>query len=204
MTGSPQGETIRVETLTGDALARAIDSLAALRIAVFRAYPYLYDGDAAYERAYLAAYVESPGAVVIGAYDGDALIGAATAAPMEDHAAEFAAPFESRGFDLTTILYCGESVLLPAYRGRGLGHAFFDGREAHGRALGRTYSAFCAVIRPADHPLRPADYAPLDPFWRKRGYAPLEGVTADFRWKDLDEAAESAKSMQFWMKSLDA
>ena len=202
MTGSPQGETIRVETLTGDALARAIDSLAALRIAVFRAYPYLYDGDAAYERAYLAAYIASPGAVVIGAYDGDALIGAATAAPMEDHAAAFAAPFESRGFDLKTILYCGESVLLPAYRGRGLGHAFFDGREAHGRMLGRRYSAFCAVIRPGDHPLRPADHAPLDPFWRRRGYAPLAGVTAEMRWKDVGEAEETGKAMQFWMRGL--
>ena len=202
MTGSPQGETIRVETLTGDALARAIDSLARLRIAVFRAFPYLYDGDAGYERAYLAAYVESPGAVVIGAYDGTALIGAATAAPMEDHAAEFAAPFESRGFDPKTILYCGESVLLPAYRGRGLGHAFFAGREAHGRALGRRYSAFCAVIRPEDHVQRPVNYAPLDPFWRKRGYAPLDGVTARMRWKDVGEAEETGKAMQFWMKGL--
>jgi len=202
MTGAPQGETIRVETLTGDALARAIDSLARLRIAVFRAFPYLYDGDAGYERAYLAAYVESPGAVVIGAYDGTALIGAATAAPMEDHAAEFAAPFESRGFDPKTILYCGESVLLPAYRGRGLGHAFFDGREAHGRTLGRRYSAFCAVIRPEDHVQRPVNYAPLDPFWRKRGYAPLDGVTARMRWKDVGEAEETGKAMQFWMKGL--
>ena len=202
MTASPQGESIRVETLTGDALARAIDPLGALRIAVFRAYPYLYDGEATYERDYLAAYAASPGAVVIGAYDGDSLIGAATAAPMEDHDAGFAAPFEARGLDRKTILYCGESVLLPAYRGRGLGHEFFDRREAHGRALGRIRSAFCAVIRPAGHPLRPADYAPLDPFWRQRGYAPLDGVTAEMRWKDVDAAQETAKPMQFWMKDL--
>ena len=202
MTAAPLGEAIRVETLTGDGLARAVEPLGALRIAVFRAFPYLYDGDAAYERDYLAAYAASPGAVVIGAYDGDALIGAATAAPMEDHAAAFAAPFESRGFDLKTIFYCGESVLLPAYRGRGLGHEFFNRREAHGRALGRTHCAFCAVIRPDDHPRRPADHAPLDPFWRKRGYAPLDGVTAEMRWKDIGAAQETAKPMQFWMKRL--
>ena len=202
MEGSPQGEPIRVETLTGRALVQSIDALAALRISVFRAFPYLYDGDAAYERDYLNAYAASRDAVVIGAFDGDILIGAATAAPMEDHAQAFATPFEARGHDLSDILYFGESVLLPAYRGRGLGHAFFDGREAHARALGRSFAAFCAVIRPEDHPSRPADYAALDPFWRKRGYAPLEGVTADFPWRDIGEAAETSKPMQFWMKAL--
>ena len=40
---------IRVERLTGAALAAALPDVARLRIAVFRAYPYLYDGDAAYE-----------------------------------------------------------------------------------------------------------------------------------------------------------
>lgn len=202
MAASPPGEAIRVETLTGEALAARIDALAALRIAVFRAFPYLYDGDAAYERDYLRAYAESAGAVVIGAFDGDRLVGAATAAPMEDHADAFAAPFEARGHDLTDILYFGESVLLPDYRGHGIGHAFFDGREAHARALGRHYATFCAVIRPPDHPLRPADYAPLDPFWQKRGYAPLDGVTTGFSWKDIGEPEETEKQMQFWMKGL--
>lgn len=193
---------IRIAALTGAALAARIDDLARLRIAVFRAFPYLYDGDEAYERNYLKAYADSRDAVAIGAFDGDALIGAATAAPMEDHAAEFAAPFAARGHDLSDILYFGESVLLPGYRGHGIGHGFFDGREAHARALGRRHAAFCAVVRPADHRARPADYSPLDPFWRKRGYAPLEGVIADFSWRDLGESAETPKPMQFWMKRL--
>lgn len=194
--------TIRVEPLTGEALAAALPDVAKLRIAVFRAFPYLYDGDLAYEEGYLAKYAASPGAVVVGAFDGPRLIGAATAAPMEDHAAEFAAPFAERGHDLSEILYCGESVLLPEYRGRGIGHAFFDHREARGRELGRRYSCFCAVIRPAGHPLRPADYAPLDPFWRKRGYAKIEGLTATFPWKDLGDKLATEKPMQFWMREL--
>jgi GNAT superfamily N-acetyltransferase len=194
--------TIRVEPLTGEALAAALPQVASLRIAVFRAFPYLYDGDLAYEEGYLARYATSPGAVVVGAFDDARLIGAATAAPMEDHAAEFAAPFAARGYDLTEILYCGESVLLPEYRGQGIDHAFFDHREARGRELGRRYSCFCAVIRSADHPLRPADYAPLDPFWRKRGYAKVDGLTATFPWKDLDDTLATEKPMQFWMREL--
>ena len=130
------------------------------------------------------------------------MIGAATGAPMEHHAEDFAAAFADRPEPLSDIFYCAESVLLPAYRGHGLGHAFFDGREAHARTLGRRWSAFCSVIRPADHPARPADYRPLDGFWRKRGYQPLPGVVARFAWKDVGETAETDKPLQFWMKPL--
>ena len=192
---------IQTRILTGNAVGEVLDDLARLRIAVFRDWPYLYDGDVAYERDYLTAY-QSPGAVVVAAYDGARMVGAATGAPMEDHAKDFAAAFAARPEPLEQIFYCAESVLLPDYRGHGLGHAFFDGREAQGRALGRRYSAFCSVIRPADHPLRPADYRPLNGFWRKRGYAPLPGVIAGFDWKDIDAPAQTRKELQFWMKPL--
>ena len=193
---------IRVEPLTGPALDAALDDVARLRIAVFRDWPYLYDGDAAYERRYLESYRLSPGAIVVGAFDGETLIGAATGTPMTDHADEFAAAFEGTDLDLSTIFYCAESVLLPAYRGQRLGHAFFDRREAHARALGYTRTAFCGVQRPADHPLRPAAYRPLDAFWRKRGYAPLPGVVAQFRWKDIDQSGETDHPLQFWLRAL--
>ena len=192
---------IRTETLTGAAVTAVLDDLARLRISVFRDWPYLYDGDLEYERNYLRAY-ESPGAVVVAAWDGGRMIGAATGAPMEDHADDFAAAFAGRPEPLDQIFYCAESVLLPEYRGRGLGHVFFDGREAQGRALSRRFSAFCSVIRPADHPARPADYLPLDGFWRKRGYAPLPGAVAEFEWRDIGESTQSRKPLQFWMKEL--
>lgn len=192
---------IATRILTGDAVGAALDDLARLRIRVFRDWPYLYDGDLDYERDYLRAY-QSPGAVVVAAYDGDRVIGAATGAPMEDHADDFAAAFADRPEPLGEIFYCAESVLLSQYRGHGLGHAFFDGREAHAHALGRRYSAFASVIRPDDHPLRPAGYRPLDAFWRKRGYAPLPGVIAEFDWKDIGEPESTRKPLQFWMKTL--
>jgi GNAT superfamily N-acetyltransferase len=121
---------------------------------------------------------------------------------MADHAAAFAMPLAARGIDVASVYYFGESVLLPAYRGRGVGHAFFDRREAQARVLGFTTACFCTVARPADHPARPADYSPLDPFWRGRGYAPVDGLVADFGWKDVGDAEESRHPMQFWMKRL--
>lgn len=194
--------TVTVRALTGAALDAALDDVARLRIAVFRAFPYLYDGDLDYERRYIATYRDSPGAVVAGAFDGARLVGAATGTPMTDHAAEFAAALAGTGLDLSAMFYCAESVLLPGYRGQGIGHRFFDLREDHARAQGATHSAFCAVIRPADHPARPADYRPLDPFWRGRGYAPLPGAVAHFRWRDVGDTAETEKPLQFWLRDL--
>ena len=193
---------IRAERLTGAALGAALGDVAALRIAVFRDFPYLYDGDLAYEERYLQTYRQSEDAILVAAYDGTRLVGAATGTPMEDHADDFAAAFAGHDIALSDIFYCAESVLLPNCRGQGVGHRFFDLREAQARALGRSHVAFCSVIRPNDHPLRPATYAPLDPFWRKRGYAPLEGAVARFRWKDIDQRDETAHALQFWMRAL--
>lgn len=180
--------------------------MAQLRITVFRDYPYLYEGSGGYERGYLTAYAQSPGALIAGAFaqvDGrEQLVGAATAAPMADHAAAFAEPFRARGMDIGNIYYFGESVLLPQWRGHGVGHAFFDRREAKARELGFAMASFCAVIRPTDHPARPADYSPLDPFWHKRGYAPVDGLIGHFNWKEPGEEAASDHAMQFWVKTL--
>lgn len=193
---------MRVEALTGNVLDAALDAVARLRIEVFSAFPYLYDGDLAYERRYLESYRQSPRAVVVGAFDGDTLVGAATGTPLSDHADDFAQAFAGSGYDLDDVFYCAESVLLPRWRGRGIGHRFFDLREDHARAHGFSHSAFCAVIRPDDHPSRPADYRPLDPFWRSRGYEILPGAIAHFSWKDIGDTGETRKPLQFWIRKL--
>lgn len=189
------------KVLTGTALATALPDLARLRISVFRDWPYLYDGDLTYEQDYLRGY-QAPGAVVVAALDDNRIVGAATGMPMRDHADDFSAALAGRPEPLDDIFYCAESVLLPPYRGRGLGHAFFDAREDHARGLGLRFSAFCSVVRPPDHPARPADYRPLDGFWRGRGYAPVPGAIARFRWKDTGDDAPSEKPLQFWMRTL--
>lgn len=193
---------VDLRTLSGPELTDALDALADLRIRVFREFPYLYDGDRAYERCYLERYAGSPGAILVGAYDGGRLVGAATGAPMEDHADDFAAPLAEAGLAPESVFYCAESVLLREYRGRGFGHRFFDLREDHARKLGRSVSAFCAVIRPANHVLRPPEYRPLDPFWRARGYAPVPGAIARFRWKDVDAPGQTEKPLQLWTHTL--
>lgn len=194
--------TLTIQSFSGGELAAFVDDLARLRIAVFRDFPYLYDGDLAYERNYLATYSRSEGSVFVLAFDGQKVVGAATGTPMIGETDEVNAPFLATGRDPAQYFYFGESVLLAGYRGRGIGVKFFEGREARAKKLGLRYATFCAVERAADHPRRPTDYVPLDSFWTKRGYSHHPELRTTFSWRDLDEAEESPKPLSFWIRDL--
>lgn len=196
-------ETPILTAHTGSAIHPHIPHLADLRISVFREYPYLYDGTAEYEAQYLAGFAESPGAVLVTACCRGKIVGASTALPMSHADEEFRQPFTEAGWEVSTVFYFGESVLLPEYRGHGIGHAFFDLREAHAATQANvTHFAFCAVERPAGHPLRPAGYRPLDAFWTKRGYGKRPDIVARFPWKDIDQPEETEKPLVFWVREL--
>lgn len=193
---------MRVEILTGATLTDALDDVARLRIAVFRDWPYLYDGTVEYERSYLQSYEQSNRAIVIAVYDGDWMVGASTGAPLSEHADDFFQAFAGTTISIDQTFYCGESVLLPRYRGRGIGNKFFDLREEYARGMGYERICFASVVRAPDHPLRPSAYEPLDPFWKKRGYERLPGVVAHFGWKDVDQDVSTEKPLQFWSRDL--
>lgn len=196
------GGGVRVESLRSEAILPYVDALAALRIEVFREFPYLYDGTTDYERNYLQVYADSPRSVIALALDGDAVVGAATALPLLDHDEALSPELTAAGFAPEQVYYFGESVLRRSYRGHGIGHKFFDVREAAAREHGFPVAAFCAVVRPADHPRKPSGYAPHDVFWRKRGFTPRPDIVSTLSWKDLDEENESPKPMLFWVKEL--
>ncbi|WP_019586539.1 GNAT family N-acetyltransferase [Deinococcus apachensis] len=192
--------SLSVTPATGEALRAAIPDLARLRMTVFRDFPYLYEGSPEYEERYLGTYLEAPGALALLARDGERVVGASTALPLAQETEEIQAPFRASGFDPARVLYLGESVLLPEYRGRGVGHRFFDEREAHAARLGLPVTAFCAVQRPEGHPARPANYRPLNTFWHSRGYVERPDLETALTWQDVGEVGETAKRMRFWVR----
>jgi GNAT superfamily N-acetyltransferase len=196
------GEVV-VERLFGAAIRPFLDDLATLRIQVFREYPYLYEGSREYEARYLEGYARSERATVVLARQGQRVVGASTAMPLTEHGDGVIVPVLAQaGYDPAQVYYFGESVLLPQHRRLGIGHAFFDEREDAAREQGMRVAAFCAVQRPDDHPLRPADYVPHDAFWTKRGYTRRADLVATFDWRDLGEPHESEKPMLFWIREL--
>lgn len=193
---------LSLHALTGTAANAYIEQLARLRIAVFREFPYLYDGDMAYEASYLQGYITCCDNIIIVAKDGDKVVGASSGMPLIHAADDVKQAFAQHNFTLSSVFYCGESVLLPSYRGKGIGAQFIQLRERHARQLGGfSYSCFCAVQR-GDHPDKPADYVPLDRFWQRHGYVKHDDLQARFSWKDIGHNHETIKTMSFWLKDL--
>ena len=196
-------DAVSIEAISGDAVRAQLDAVAALRIAVFRDWPYLYEGDPAYERTYLDAYAAAPGSVLVLARAGGAVVGASTGIPLAQDGAAFQVPFLERGIDPTRVFYCGESVLLPQWRGRGIGHAFFDAREVHARALGGfDWIAFAAVDRDDADPRKPAGHRGNEAFWRGRGYVRQPGMTMRLHWNEAG-VGEVGHPLTFWLRPLD-
>ena len=194
---------LRIETLVGAALRPRLPTLARLRMTVFRTFPYLYDGDDDQEEDQIGHLGRSARAALVIAFDGDQPVGCSTCLPATDEHEAVQAPLRARGVDPAHVFYFSESVLLPAYRGRGVGLTFFAEREAHARRVSDCEIACFAVVRrPPDHPLRPADHVPLDEFWRKRGYAPWLGPPIVYRWREVDGPDMVENNLDFWMKRL--
>lgn len=196
--------TPTVRVLSGDAILPWLDAVAQLRMAVFREWPYLYAGDAQYERDYLSRYARSAGSVFVLATAGESVVGAATGLPLRDEDPAFQAPFVDQDVAVARVFYFGESVLLPQWRRHGIGHRFFDLREAHARALGDfDMTAFAAVDRAEDDPRRPGDHHDNAVFWHKRGYVRQPGMTMLLRWDEVN-VGDVPHPMTFWTRPLEA
>ncbi len=190
-------------TKKGSEIETVFDDLAALRISVFRDYPYLYDGTVEHEKEYLKIYSRSDRSLLFAVYDQGKMVGATTCIPLDDETPDVKKPFQEAGFDLNTIFYFGESILLSSYRGLGLGHRFFEERESHAASFGNFKSTcFCSVDRGNSHPSKPDDYRANDVFWIKRGYVENTSLQATMEWLDVNETAVSQKRMIFWTKNL--
>ncbi len=197
--------SIKVQPVSKEFAREHLLEIAALRIKVFKDFPYIYDGSIEYEVKYLDRYFRAKNGTFILAIDenkGNKIVGVATALPLIEEDDFVKKSFIENGKKIDEFFYFGESVLLPEYRGRGIGHAFFDEREKVALSFPQIKTTtFCAVQRPVDHPLKPADYQPLDEFWHKRGYQKDSQLTSKFAWLDTGESQETEKNMVYWIKS---
>ena len=194
--------SVEVRFLTRPEAEARLSEMASLRINVFKDFPYIYDGSVEYEVKYLGRYLKAKNSQFIGAINQqNQLVGLATCLPLSEEDDFVQKPFLGAGLNLNEIFYFGESVLLPNYRGHGIGHKFFDLREQAAQNFGSKYAYFCAVNRPEQHPLKPENYRSLDNFWQSRGYNKIENLKSYFEWKDLDETEETSKEMIYWMRS---
>ena len=199
---NPSQRPIQILTLRGKPAVAHLADLAQLRMAVFREFPYLYDGSLEYEMRYLSEYFESPNSILILAKDTtfNTIVGASTAMPLKSADDVFLRAFHAVDINIDEVHYFGESVLLPEYRGHGIGHQFFGAREHAAQHDGFPITTFCAVEREPDHPERPADHRPLDAFWKNRGYTHHPQIRCSLDWKEPGSNRETPHTLSFWIR----
>jgi GNAT superfamily N-acetyltransferase len=197
-------EVLRYYRLIGAEARPYLSEMSALRLSIFIDFPYLYKGTLEYEKQYLETYFKSNRSMIFLVQDQrtQQFVGMTTCIIASDEEESLQKIFPQFGMIPQQVLYLGESLLLPAYRGQGIGKKYFEVREQFGQQIGIKTFAFCSVIRPVDHLLRPSNYQDLAPFWRAQGYAPVPNMVAQYRWRDVGEEEESAKSMQYWIKKV--
>src|SRR6218665_1977914 len=98
--------TIRL--FRGPEITPWLDDVARPRVAVFRDWPYLYEGDLDFERDYLDAYARSAESVFVLAMEAGQVIGASTGLPLVDDTAAFRQPFLESDIDPEDVFYFGE------------------------------------------------------------------------------------------------
>ena len=194
---------IKITAFTGGGFKPYIPSIAKLRVDVFREFPFLIVSDVESEVRYLKRLALSKDSMAVVVFDGSKIVGATLGFPLEEESKDAKRPFIDLGLSPSAYFFFGESVLLKPYRGRGMGHHFFDLRENHARHLKRfSHACFSNVIRPKDHPLRSDQYLSLENFWQKRGFVQQSNLIYTQEWQDVGSDEPTRKSIVFWTKHL--
>lgn len=195
---------IQVRKVTKEFAQASLGRIASIRIDVFREFPYIYNGSLDYEVTYLSRYFKAENSAFVLAFDENAdqqIVGVATCLPLIEEDDFVKQTFIQNNLKCEEYFYFGESVLLPEYRGQGIGHLFFNEREKHALSFPEIkYTTFCAVDRPSDHPFKPLKYRTLHSFWESRGYALNKDLHTEFEWLDLGQSEETKKQMNYWVK----
>lgn len=194
---------LTLKTFTGSAIRPYLSSLARLSVEVFREYPFLCDTHAEIEIDLLKKYALSEDSIAVILFEGSTVVGAATGIPLSQESESLKKPFKQQNLDVSKYYHFGEALLLKHYRGRGVGHHFYELREERAKKFGIFDSAcFYTFDRTENNEYKDQDFYPLDDFWRKRGFVHHKELITIQRWKDLSEETESDKECSFWIKKL--
>ena len=194
--------SLTTKLLTGREVEEILDSLATLRLEIFREYPYLYDGKRESELRYLQGYAQAAEACVLTVTAAGRIVGAATGMPLQHEQKEIVAPFAATAYPLDSVYYVGELLFYPPYRNRGLGMKLLSMMEDKIRSsCSYRYLTCATVVRPNDHPQRPANYLPIGRFLHRTAFRAVPAAFTSFTWLETDGVSRN-HPMQFWIKEL--
>lgn len=194
---------IHIRSFTGSGLKTWLHPIAKLRMEVFKDYPWFEEPNLDQQTESLRKIASCKESISVLIFDNTTLVGASLGYPLNIEEPALLRPFRDRQLEIDSYFYFGESTLLKHYRGRGIGHHFFDAREAHVAHFKKyKHICFCTPNCPESDSSRPKDFvSPVD-FWRKRGYIHHPEMKCLLFWNTLEKAHPSEHQMSFWIRDL--
>jgi GNAT superfamily N-acetyltransferase len=176
--------------------------MARMRLELFRGFPYLYDGNTQYEQEYLERYFSCPQAHVLLVCVKDTVVGFSTSIPLAHEIPEHRTPYEKCGLDPQDFMYLGEAMLDAPHRGQGVLRLFHELHEQTARENGMRFTTLMTVNRPENHPLRPAEYTPMDVLLDHFGYTKIPHCEINIEWPQVDTGRIESNTLSVWQKDL--
>ena len=184
------------------------EEFVAFRLSEFRQFPYLYEGTAAAECAYLKAYAAESNSMLVTIREAGRAVGMLTSVPLLAKSfpayGGFADGVRQLGHDPAEFFYFGEAIVLPEYRNRGLARRGCGMIEAYARLLGYRFGCMATVSRLADHPLRPVGYQDPGPVFAAFEFKKTR-LTSVFAWPTVQpdgSVKTQENTMDWWIKPL--
>lgn len=193
---------IHVRSFSGMGIRPYIHSIAKLRCEILKDYPYFEEPNPHRETAFLKTLSSCQEAIGVLIFDNTTLVGVSFGYPFSLENEALYLPLVEKGWDVTSCYFFGESTLLKPYRGRGIGHHFFDARESFVSQCHRFKRiCFCAPTSLESTEGRPSDFVPMHDFWRKRGYIHHPEMQVVIHKKKVEEYLNET-TLNFWIKEV--
>jgi GNAT superfamily N-acetyltransferase len=190
-----------ISLLVEHAITEYIDTIAKLRIDIFKEFPYLYDGDLHYEQNYLKKFSHAKDAIAVILKADDEVVGVVTGLPLRYEEDAMQRPWKETNFNIDTIYYFSEILLYADYRNQGLGKELLNTAQEWIESA-RKYNFFTLATVDRDRSLAPDGYQPSNNFWIDHGYNKLNDIVSHISWRDIHKDQEDAKPMLFWIKKI--
>lgn len=199
--------TFDIKLIMGKEIAHYLEVLTQMRVALFKAYPYLYFGNFDYEKKYLEEYLKEQRAVLVLAFDQNKIVGTLTGIPlMSDSSiiADLKVKLKDQGEKPEDYYYYGEMLILPEYRGKGLYLKMYDAIDQHVRNWRYQYTCFLTVVRDQNDPRKPENYK--DPYIlaEKMGFKKTN-TRIIFHWPTIQadrQVKDVNNELLMWVKKL--
>ncbi len=199
--------SLSMDVVQGQGLLPHVNTLAEMRINLFKNFPYLYAGSLnEREIGYVKRFAQNEHALLGIAQIENTVAGMLTGIPLVcdlEIVAHADSIFAAAGLNAHEYYYFGDALVLQQFRNLGIARALFAVLEAKVKSLG--YKKACFLVEDGDehHPMRPENFK-QGLLWSKLGYKKTS-ILATMSWPTIQvngAVQECNHTLTFWIKDL--